>query len=92
MASYRLFFLNDKGQVRDFREIVCEDDHQAMLRAASYPNEHGAELWLQSRCVTVFRGRAARARRPVEPAYQPATGHAKLHQLVRDPYSKVGGS
>jgi hypothetical protein len=77
MASYRLFFLNDKGQVRDFREIVCEDDHQAVLRASSYPNEHGAELWLQSRCVTVLRGRTIHPRRGKEAAYQSESGHAK---------------
>ena len=77
MASYRLFMLNDKGRVRDLREVLCEDDRTTILRASEYPNDHGVEVWQLTRCVAVLKPPMSKIHRSAVSPGRPAVANTE---------------
>jgi hypothetical protein len=51
MASYRLFFLDERGQVCDAREFESKSDRDAIDKAERLANGRRGELWRHARLV-----------------------------------------
>jgi hypothetical protein len=54
--TYRLYFLNDSGQVVDAVEMACKTDDEVMVRASATDTHRPRELWNLARRVRVYAG------------------------------------
>ena len=55
--EYRLYFLNRAGHITGARDLVCQDDREAIAMALADTDPRGKELWKgnsQVRCFPVF--------------------------------------
>ncbi len=57
MTDYRLYFLDDKGHIRDVVELECPDDDQAISDAQHHVDGMDLELWQRARMVTKLPAR-----------------------------------
>ena len=51
MAGYRLYFLDDKGRIKDAAEFECDGDDAALIQADARHDGRAMELWSGVRVV-----------------------------------------
>mgnify|MGYP001133517552 CR=1 FL=1 len=54
MPSYRLYFLNSAGSIRQAAELPCQNDEEAIAHAVRRCDGQAMELWDRDRVVEVF--------------------------------------
>ena len=54
MPSYRLYYLNSAGSIRQAVELPCLTDDEAITLAAAKRDGQPMELWDRDRVVKVF--------------------------------------
>lgn len=54
MTSYRLYFLDGQGHIRNALEMECESDAEAMHAAQKLGGRVPMELWSLARLVAKF--------------------------------------
>ena len=62
MSGYRLYFLNEEGHIRHVKELVVDNDEQAVERAKNLADGRGMELWQSARMVATLTGDGMLAR------------------------------
>jgi hypothetical protein len=54
MTSYRLYFLDYAGHIREARSFECADDSEAERRAEAQADRRSMELWSGERLVRAY--------------------------------------
>lgn len=54
MTTYRLYFLDYAGHIREARSFECADDDQADRRAREQADRRSMELWAGGRLVRAY--------------------------------------
>jgi hypothetical protein len=55
MTTYRLYFLDYAGHIREARSFQCDDDEAAARAAIDQDDCRSMELWTGERLVQAFR-------------------------------------
>jgi hypothetical protein len=58
MAVYLLYCLRRDGHIQRGQSVECDDDDQALARAAELKHAHGIEVWRNTRRVGLVDGRS----------------------------------
>ena len=54
MTSYRLYFLDYAGHIREARSFECADDNEADRTARAQADRRSMELWAGERLVRAY--------------------------------------
>jgi hypothetical protein len=55
MPDYRAYLVGGDGHFFDFKEMVCDDDAEALERARQIVDGHDVELWSGARLVELIK-------------------------------------
>jgi hypothetical protein len=57
VQKYHLFKIAEDGRRREFEELVCRDDGEAVMRAKQFVRDHDVEVRCGDRYVFTLKGK-----------------------------------